>query len=123
MLHPIRNYFNDYVPSDFRHVLLGDDEPCKIVGKDKVQIKLNNVNDWLLKDVRHILAMQRNLISTGNLGDSSFLSTFGKMWWNITKGALVIAKGDRICTFYLSPHNIDYCISVASTKMGAIVAS
>jgi len=54
---PHRKFFHDYVQGDFGHVLLGDDEPCKIVGKGKVRIKLNNGNDWLLKDVRHIPAM------------------------------------------------------------------
>ena len=52
-------------------MLLGDDEPCKIVGKGKLRIKLNNGNDWLLKDVRHIPSMKRNLISTGQLGDAA----------------------------------------------------
>ena len=33
---------------DFGHVLLGDDEPCKIVGMGNVQIKLNNGNEWML---------------------------------------------------------------------------
>ena len=69
-----------------------DDEPCKIVGKDKVQIKLNNGSEWLLKDVRNIPAMKRNLISTRKLGDRGCLSTFGEMWWKITKGSLVIEK-------------------------------
>ena len=68
--------FHDYVSSDFGHILLGDDEPCKIVGMGKVRIKLNNGNEWLLKDVRHIPAMKRNLISIGKLGDSGCLSTF-----------------------------------------------
>ena len=81
----------------------------------KVQIILNNGNEWMLKDVRHILAMKRNLISTRNLGDSGCLCTFGKMWSKITKGALVIAKGDRIGTLYLCHHNNDYSISVTFT--------
>ena len=59
-----RKFFHDYVLGDFGHVLLGDDEPCKIVGTCKVHIKLNNGNEWLLKDVRHIPAMKINLIST-----------------------------------------------------------
>ena len=59
-------------------MLLGDDEPCKIVGKGKVGIKLNNGNDRLLKDVRYIPAMKRNMISTGKLGDNDYLSMFGK---------------------------------------------
>ena len=66
-------------------MLLGDDEPCKIVGKGKVRIKVNNGNDWLLKAVRHIPAMKINMISTRKLGDSDCLSTFGKAWWKITK--------------------------------------
>ena len=60
-------------------MLLGDDEPCKIVGKGKVQIKLNNGSEWLLKDVRHIPSMKINLISTRKLGDSSCLSMFEKI--------------------------------------------
>ena len=84
-------------------MLLGDDEPCKIFGKGKVRIKLNNGNDWLLKDVRHIPSMKINLISTGKLGDGGCLSTFGEMWWKVTKGSMVIAKGDRIGTLYLCP--------------------
>ena len=55
---PHRKFFYDYVQGDFGHVLLGDDEPCKIVGKGKVRIKLNNGSEWLLKDVRHIPAMK-----------------------------------------------------------------
>ena len=71
---------------------MGDDEPCKIVGKGKVHIKLNNLSEWLLKDVRHIPAMKINIISTRKLRDRICLSTFGKVWWKITKGALVIEK-------------------------------
>ena len=41
------------------------------------------------------------------------------MWWKITKGALVIEKGDRIGTLYLCPHNTDYSISVASKETDA----
>ena len=99
--------------------MLGDDEPCKILGMGKVWIKLNNGSEWMLKDARHIPAMKRNLISTKQMGDSGCLSTFGKRWWRITKGALVITKGDRIGTLYLCPHNTDYSIFGASIETGA----
>ena len=62
--------------------------------------------------------MKRNLISTGYFGDGGCLSTFGEMWWKVTKGSMVIAKGDRIGMLYLSPHNTDYSISVASIEIG-----
>ena len=70
----------------------------------------------MLKDGRHIPIMKINLISTGKLGGSDCLSTFGKTWWNITKGALVIEKGYRIGMLYLCPHNTDYSIFIASTE-------
>ena len=54
---------------------MGDDEPCKIVGKGKVRIKLNNGSEWLLKDVRHIPTMKINLISIGWLEDKGCFST------------------------------------------------
>ena len=89
---PHRKFFHDYVPGDFGYVLLWDVEPCKIVGMFKVQIKLNNGNEWLLKDVSCIPAMKINMITTGQLEYSGCLSTFGKMWWKIIKGALVMEK-------------------------------
>ena len=98
-----------------------NDEPCKIVGMGKVLIKLNNGNEWMLKYVRHILAMKRNLISTRQLGNSDCLSMFGKTWWKITEGALVIEIGNRIGMLYLCPHNTDYSIFVDSIETSAML--
>ena len=69
---PHRKFFHDYAPGDFGHVLLGDDEPCKIAGMGKVHIKLNNGNEWFLKYLRHTPSTKINMISTGKLGDSGF---------------------------------------------------
>ena len=55
---PHRKFLHDYVPSYFGHVLLGDDETCKIVGMGKVRIKLNKGNECILKYVRHIISMK-----------------------------------------------------------------
>ena len=71
---------------------MGDEEPCKIVGKGKVEIKLNNGSECLLKYVRNIPVMKSNMISTGQLVDNDYLSTFGETWWKITKGSLAIEK-------------------------------
>ena len=49
---PHRKFFHDYVQGDFGHVLLGDDEPCKIVGMGKARTKLNNVNDFSSCDLQ-----------------------------------------------------------------------
>ena len=118
MLHPIRNSFMIMFQVILEMFLLGDDEPCKIVGMGKVRIQLNNGNEWILKYVRNIPTMKINLISMGQLRDSSCLY-IGKTWWTITKGSLVIEKGDRVGKLYLCPHYTDYSIYVASTKIGA----
>jgi hypothetical protein len=42
----------------------------------KVQIKLKNGNQLLLKEVRHVSYLRKKLISTGQLGSEGFISTF-----------------------------------------------
>ena len=62
---PHRKHFHDYVQGDFGQVCLGDDKPLDIIRKGKVLIKLENGNQWLLKDVKHVVGLKKNLISTG----------------------------------------------------------
>ena len=75
----------------------------------------------MVKYVRHIPSMKINMISTWQLGDSDYLSMFGKTWWMITKGALVITKGDMIGTLYLCPHDTHYSIHVDSIETSAVL--
>eukprot|EP00253_Pinus_taeda_P008132 PITA_08132 len=93
---PDKKYFHDYVQGDFRQVHLGDDKPCKIVGMGKVLIKQHNGNQWLLKEVRHVPDLKKNLISIGQLGGEDCVTTFTDKAWKVTKGALVIAKGKKV---------------------------
>jgi len=62
---PHRSYFLDYVQGGFGLVYLGDNKPCQIVGKGRIKIKLQNENHWLLKEVRHVPRLSRNLILVG----------------------------------------------------------
>jgi hypothetical protein len=62
---PHMKHFLDYVQGDFGQVYLGDDAPCEIVGMGKVKIKQINGNQWLLKEVRYVPDLRKNLISTG----------------------------------------------------------
>ena len=49
-----RDQFIDYVQGDFGLVYMGDNEPCQIVGNEKVKIKLQNENHWLLHEARDV---------------------------------------------------------------------
>jgi hypothetical protein len=94
---------------------LGDDAPCKIVGMGKVKIKQRNGNQWLLKEVRHVPDLRKNLISIGQLESEGCISIFIDKVWKVTKGSLVIEKGEKVGTLYLCTGNTDSSISLAST--------
>jgi hypothetical protein len=94
---------------------LGDDKPCKIVGKSKMQIKLHNGNQWLLKEVKHVPDLRRNQISTGQLDNESCTVTFTINLWKVTKGSLIISKGEKVGTLYLCSSNTDFSIVLVST--------
>jgi hypothetical protein len=80
-----RKYFQDYVQGDFGQVYLDDDEPCQIVGMSKVKIKQKNENQWLLKEMRHISDLRRNIISIGHLASEGCISIFTDNAWKVIK--------------------------------------
>ena len=59
---PHRKHFHDYVQVNFGQICLGDERPLDIIGKGKVLIKLENGKQWLLKDVKHVVGLKKNLI-------------------------------------------------------------
>jgi hypothetical protein len=87
----------------------------------KVKIKKMNVNQWLLKEVRHVPHLWRNLISTQKLESEGFISIFTYKAWKVTKGSLVIAKGDKVGTIYLCTSNIYSSIYLASTRVDTLL--
>jgi hypothetical protein len=90
-----RKHILDYVQGDFGQVHLGDDAPCKIVGVGKVKIKKRNGNQWLLKEVKHVPDLRKNIISTGQLLSEGCISIFIDKVWKVTQGSLVLEKGDK----------------------------
>ncbi|KAE8705427.1 Endomembrane protein 70 protein family isoform 1 [Hibiscus syriacus] len=99
---PCREIMENYVSGDFGRVHLVDDETLKIVGKGDIRLKLSNQTTWTLKGVRHIPGLKRNLISVGQLDGEGYNTTFLGCEWKITKGALVIARGKKTGTLYVT---------------------
>ena len=83
MLHPIGNSLMIMFEVILGMCYWGMMNHVKLLERGKVQIKLNNGSEWLLKDVRYIPTMKINMISIGQLGDGGCLSTFGETWWKI----------------------------------------
>ncbi|KAE8731332.1 Detected protein of unknown function [Hibiscus syriacus] len=109
---PCREIMENYVNGDFGKVYLADDETLKIVEKGDIRLKLPNQTTWTLKGVRHISDLKRNLISVRQLDGEGFSTTFSGCEWKITKGALVIARGKKIVTLYITS-NLENIIAVA----------
>jgi hypothetical protein len=81
----------------------------------KVKIKQRNGNHWLLKEVRHVPDLRKNLISTGQFGSEGCVSIFRDKTWKVIKGSLEIEKGEKVGTLYLCTGNTDSSISLVST--------
>ena len=69
----------------------------------------------MLKEVRHAPNLRKNLISTGQLASEVCISIFTDKVLKVTKGSLVIAKGEKAGTLYLCTINTASYISLAST--------
>ncbi|KAK3011783.1 hypothetical protein RJ639_012566 [Escallonia herrerae] len=91
---------NDVVSS-----LMNDEMRRKTIGdalleREKVEIKLSNGGTLVLKDVRHIPELQKNLISVSGLDREGYFVAFGEKQWNVIKGSMVVARGERVGTIY-----------------------
>uniref|UniRef100_A0A0D3A3T3 Uncharacterized protein n=1 Tax=Brassica oleracea var. oleracea TaxID=109376 RepID=A0A0D3A3T3_BRAOL len=74
--------------------------------------------DFVLKDVRHVSDIRLNLISTGKLDDAGLDSHFGSGKWKLTKGSLIMARGRKKGSLYVTQAKL--CkeeVNVASDDM------
>ncbi|KAL5767309.1 hypothetical protein ACOSQ2_014092 [Xanthoceras sorbifolium] len=111
---PCREIMENYVSGNFGKVHLADDETLKIVGKGDIRLKLPNGSTWKLQGVRHIPGLKRNLISIGQLDGEGYCTTFSGCEWKITKGALVVARGKKCGTLYVTS-NLENIVAVADS--------
>jgi hypothetical protein len=71
----------------------------------------------LLKEVRCVPDLRKNLISTGQLVSEVCISIFTNKVWKVTKRSLVIAKGEKVGTLYLCTGNTNSYMSLACTRV------
>lgn len=93
-------YFSNYQEGKFGQVYLGDNKACEIVGKRDILLSLKGGVKWLLKDVCHVPKLKRNLISVSQLCAQGFVTSLTDSW-KVTKGSMLVAKGDKIRSLYI----------------------
>lgn len=82
-------------------VRLADNKSLDITGVGDVVLKTTLGTDWTLKNVKFIPDLKRMLISVGQLDDEGHHVTFGDHQWKVTKGNLVVARGQKRGTLYM----------------------
>ena len=60
----------------------------------------------VLKNIKHILDIRLNLISTSKLDDEGFKNSFHNGQWKLTKGSLMVARGKKDSTLYFMHANL-----------------
>ncbi|CAN1807780.1 Retrovirus-related Pol polyprotein from transposon TNT 1-94 [Linum perenne] len=111
---PSKEFFTSYKAGYQGKVYLGDNQPCDVVGKGEVQIKLNGYV-WKLNDVRHIPDLRNNLISVSQLAKEGYVTTFNHETWKVSRGAMAVARGSMQGTLYMT-NGACGSIAVAASK-------
>ncbi|KAG6726906.1 hypothetical protein I3842_02G103200, partial [Carya illinoinensis] len=90
---PIKEWFETFSELDGGQVILGNNKSCKIMGIGSVRLKMHDGTERVLREVRFIPELKRNLISLGmlDLSGHTFKSEAGVL--RVTRGSLVIMKG------------------------------
>ena len=96
------NIMLNYVTGDYGTVHLADGEPLKIEGMGDVNLKLSNGSTWKLTKVRHVPRLVKSLISVSQLDGDGYRTTFGEGNWKVARGAMTIARGQKMGTLYLT---------------------
>ena len=94
-MSPEKSYFSDYHEYDGGRVLMGNNAVCKVIGMGNIHLKLHDGTVRVIKQVRHVPDLKRNLISLGMLDQigCSIKLECGEL--KILNGSTLIMKGKR----------------------------
>lgn len=70
-------FFTSYTSHDFGYVRMGNDNVSKIISMENICLETSTRYSLVLRDVRHVLDIRLNLISTGKLDNEGFSNQFG----------------------------------------------
>ena len=79
---------------------MGTDNACKTMGIGTNQLKNHDGSIQVLRDVRYVPSLNKNLISLGVLESKGFTITLRDGLLKVVVGALTVMKGTRINNLY-----------------------
>ncbi|KAG8485563.1 hypothetical protein CXB51_018918 [Gossypium anomalum] len=94
-MSPNRDWFTTYEIVSEGVVLMGNNASCKITGVGTIKVKMFDGVVRTLSDVQHVPELKRNLISLSTLDSKGYRYTAESGVLKISKGSLVVMKGQR----------------------------
>ena len=85
---------------------VGNNHEVEVYGIGIVCLKTNNGSKLVLNNVKHAPNVLLNLIFVGYLGDEGYVNTLGVGKWKITRGSMVVARGDKLSNLYIFQSSI-----------------
>ncbi|GKF33868.1 putative RNA-directed DNA polymerase [Tanacetum coccineum] len=96
--------------SDFGVVRMGNTGLSRITGIGDIFLKFDTGMELVLHNVKHVLNMRLNIISTGLLDEDGYHNSSGKGLWKVTLGSLIVARGKRESKLYMTHPKISKSI-------------
>ncbi|KAG8488574.1 hypothetical protein CXB51_016504 [Gossypium anomalum] len=94
-MSPNRDWFTTYEIVSEGVILMGNNASCKIAGVGTIKVKMFDGVVRTLSDVRHVPELKRNLTSLSTLDSKGYRYITESGVLNISKGSLVVMKGQR----------------------------
>ncbi|KAG8497502.1 hypothetical protein CXB51_008962 [Gossypium anomalum] len=118
-MSPNRDWFTTYETVSEGVVLMGNNASCKIAGVGTIKVNMFDRVVRTLSDVRHVPELKRNLISLSTLDSKGYRYTTESRVLNISKGSLVVMKGQRktIKLYVLQGFTVTGDAAVASSSL------
>ncbi|KAG8487924.1 hypothetical protein CXB51_018372 [Gossypium anomalum] len=94
-MSPYRDWFTNYETVFEDVILMGNNASCKITSVGTIKVKMFDGVIRTLSDVQHVPELKRNLISLSTLDSKGYRYTAKSGVLKISKGSLVVMKGQR----------------------------
>jgi len=101
-----RDLFTSYTPGDFGCVKIAHGGVARCIGVRQVCLEMSNGSRLVLKHVKHVPNVRLNLLFVGKLCDENYNSSFGGDSWKLTKGSMVVSRGTKHSTLYITQAKI-----------------
>ena len=97
---PHREWFTRYEAKPLGTIRIGDSRQCDVVGIGHVIVQFSDGSQILVQNVRNVPKLTRSLMSVEQLDDIGYKVMFASQSFRITKGNMVIAKGNKVGSLY-----------------------